>query len=222
MIISDREKFVFIHNPKVGGMTFRTALMRHDTRDNFFFEWRWLPGGKKQVDMAHITLFQLQQFYPQVLAEIAPYFKFGFVRNPYTRFLSAVGQHLKLGTPHTRTAILRDPGLFYRVADSFAQTVLDEALIEGDFKLVHFRRQSNFLYLAGKQWVDLVLKLENPDAIIGTPVEAWLGSSAPTAHNRTAAFVEDGYDLGALAPETLAAVSAFYALDFDRFGYDRL
>ena len=28
MIISDTEKFVFIHNPKVGGMTFRTALLQ--------------------------------------------------------------------------------------------------------------------------------------------------------------------------------------------------
>ena len=162
MIVADTERFVFIHNPKVGGMTFRTALKPYDTRDNFFFEWQQIGPAKKQIDMAHITLAQLREFFPEVLDQVAPYFKFGFVRNPYTRFLSAVSQHIKLGTPHTRAAILREPDLFYRTASSFALTVLDRNRIAGDHRLVHFREQGDFFYLEGAPWADCILKLEEP------------------------------------------------------------
>ena len=95
MIISDSERFVFIHNPKAGGMTFRTALAWYDTRDNYFFEWKTVPGTNRVLDMAHITLFQIFKLYPSVAFEIREYFRFGFVRNPYYRFLLAISQHLK-------------------------------------------------------------------------------------------------------------------------------
>ena len=219
MIIADTERFVFIHNPKVGGMTFRTALKPYDTRDNFFFEWQQIGPAKKHIDMAHITLAQLREFFPEVLDQVAPYFKFGFVRNPYTRFLSAVSQHLKLGTPHTRAAILREPDLFYRTASSFALTVLDRGRIEGDHRLVHFREQGDFFYLDGAPWANCILKLEEPEAIAATPVAAWLGDATANPKNRTEPFARTGYDLAALSPPARDAIARFYAHDFKRFGY---
>ena len=220
MIISDSARFVFIHNPKVGGMTFRTALAPYDTRDNKFFEWQRVPGSKVQIDMAHITLFQLQLLFPKVLDEVATYFKFGFVRDPYTRFLSAVAQHLKLGTAYTSTAIFREPDLFYRIANNFALTVLRDTAIEADFKLAHFRRQSNFFYLGGARWADLILKLEDPAALAANRAAAWLvpGSDVMTPRNLTR-FSDQGYDVAAQPQPAIAAVTRFYERDFERFGY---
>jgi len=222
MIISDSHKFVFIHNPKVAGMTFRLALMQYETRGNPFFEWQWVGHDKTRIDMAHITLQQLRRFFPNEVDQVARYFKFGFVRNPYTRFYSAISQHLKLGAPHTRVAILSDPDLFYRFANAFALEILNEARVASDFRLVHFRRQSEFFYFGDLQWADCILKLEEIDAIAGTPIADWLGNAAGTVKNRTDAFAETGYDLTALTPAARMVIENYYAPDFERFGYVRL
>lgn len=222
MIISDSEAFVFVHNPKVGGMTFRTALSKFDTRDNFFFEWKTVGEAKKQLDMAHITPFQLRKFFPEVFKDIRDYYKFGFVRNPYTRFLSAVSQHLKLSTPYTRSAMLGDAYLFYQFANSFAVNALKEEPIENDHRLVHFRRQSNFLFLDNAQWVNEFFLLEKTDTIQGSRAAPWLGDAARSVKNQTSQLSETGYDLGKLSVSTVEKINDFYSIDFERFGYERL
>ncbi len=222
MIISDSEAFVFVHNPKVGGMTFRTALAQFDTRDNFFFEWKTIGDSKKQLDMAHITLFQLRKFFPEVFEDIKGYYKFGFVRNPYTRFLSAISQHLKLSTPYTRAAILGDPDLFYQFANSFAVNALQDGPIENDHRLVHFRKQSNFLFIDNNQWVTDVFKLENPAEVKGTQAAAWLGEAANSIKNQTSQLSNSGYNLEKLSTAAVEKINDYYSIDFERFGYEGL
>lgn len=220
MIVSDTEKFVFIHNPKCGGMSCHNALLKYDTRENFFFEWKSVNDAGKILDMAHITPFQMRRFYPKAFAQVQDYLKFTFVRDPYQRFLSAVSQHLKLGTGHMRNAILADPGAFYRVAAAFALNALKTRPVERDHKLVHFRLQVNFANIEGSRWADEVLKLEDPEALAASPVAKWLPEMA--AANRTGGFAEKGYEPERLGPEAVAALNAFYARDFDSLGYPRL
>lgn len=221
MIISDSEKFVFIHNPKCGGMSCHNTLSKYDTRDNFFFEWKTVNDEGKILDMAHITPFQLRRFYPEVFRSVRGYVKFVFVRNPYHRFLSAVSQHLKLGTPYMRDAILADPETFYRVAASFARSGLRTQLIENDHRLVHFRLQCNFANIDGRRWADHVFRLEQPDSLRGTPVEAWLPDLAERA-NPTEGYAKQGYEAERLGAEAIRALNEFYARDFESFDYDRL
>ncbi|WP_052249079.1 sulfotransferase family 2 domain-containing protein [Leisingera sp. ANG-Vp] len=220
MIVSDTEKFVFIHNPKCGGMSCHNALLKYDTRDNLFFEWRPVHGTDKILDMAHIIPFQLRRFFPKAFAEVQDYVKFTFVRDPYQRYLSAVSQHLKLGTGYMRDAILADPEAFYRVAAAFALTALKLHPVENDHKLVHFRPQVQFANIDGHRWADHVLKLEEPGALAASPVARWLPEMA--AQNRTGGFAEHGYEAARLGPEAIAALNAFYARDFDSFGYPRM
>lgn len=222
MIVSDTEKFVFIHNPKCGGMSCHTALRKYDTRDNFFFEWKPVNAEGKILDMAHITPFQLRKFYPKTFREVRDYLKFTFVRNPYHRFLSAVSQHLKLGTPHMRNAVLADPETFYRVAASFAVTSLRTHAIENDHKMVHFRLQRNFANIDGHRWADQVFRLEDPESLQGTLVARWLPDMATRKKNPTGGFAADGYEVERLGPEAIAALNAFYATDFTAFGYDQI
>ncbi len=198
-------------------MTFRTALAKYDTRGNYFFEWKPIEGTNRLLDMAHVTVFQLYKFFPKVASEIEGYFRFGFVRNPYMRFISAVSQHLKLGGVYSRNIILADPDLFYGVASGLAETVLFSHIIEQDFKLVHFRRQSNYFWYDGKRWINSVMKLEDHEAFAPKEVSRWLGDAFNTTLNKTKQI--ETYDLERLSKPALRAITDFYALDFERFGY---
>lgn len=220
MIVSDSEKFVFIHNPKCGGMSCHNALLKYDTRDNLFFEWKQVNEDGKVIDMAHITPFQLRRFFPKVFRETSNYLKFTFVRDPYQRFFSAVSQHLKLGTITMRAAILADPEAFYRVATAFACTALKRHPVENDHKLVHFRPQVHFVNIDGHRWADEVLKLEDTMALAGSPVARWL--SQMTVQNRTGGLAANGYDASRLSSEAITILNDFYARDFETFGYTRL
>lgn len=217
MIVSDSEKFVFIHNPKCGGMSCHNALLKYDTRDNLFFEWRSVNSEGKILDMAHITPFQMRKFFPRAFKSAENYLKFTFVRDPYQRFLSAVSQHLKLGTQNMRNAILANPDTFYQVAASFAVDALKQFPVENDHKLVHFRLQANFANIDDRRWADLVFRLEDPTALEASPVSKWLPSLAVA--NRTGGFAEQGYDPARLSTAAIAALNSFYARDFEIFGY---
>lgn len=218
MIVSDSEKFVFIHNPKCGGMSCHNALLKFDTRDNFFFEWKTVNPEGKVLDMAHVTPFQLRKFFPRAFVDVKDYLKFTFVRNPYDRFLSAISQHLKLGSDQMRRAILSDETTFYNVASSFARTSLNLNSIANDHKLVHFRPQVNFVNIDGRQWADLVFHLEDASELEGSPVAAWLPDMAQKA-NLTATFAEKGYDHLRLSSEAISNLNNFYERDFNSFGY---
>lgn len=218
MIVSDSERFVFIHNPKCGGMSCHNALLKFDTRENFFFEWKTVNSEGKVLDMAHVTPFQLRKFFPKAFVDVKDYLKFTFVRNPYDRFLSAISQHLKLGSDQMRRAILSDEATFYNVASSFAQTSLNLISIENDHKLVHFRPQVNFVNIDGRQWADLVFHLEDARKLEGSPVAAWLPNMTQRA-NPTTAFTEKGYDHLRLSPKAISALNEFYKKDFISFGY---
>ena len=146
------------------------------------------------------------------------YVKFAFVRNPYDRFMSAVSQHLKLGTPYMRQAILSDPETFYRVAARFALTALKHEQVQNDHKLVHFRPQLRFVNIDGHRWADLIFHLENPQEMQGTPVAGWLSEMRDA--NQT--FGGQGYDPHRLGAEALARLGDFYSEDFETFGYKRI
>lgn len=222
MIVSDTEKFVFVHNPKCGGMSCHNTLLAYDTRENFFFEWKQVGDQGKTLDMAHITPFQMRRFFPKAFRDTRDYLKFTFVRNPYTRFMSAISQHLKLGTPHMRKAILNDADAFYRVAASFAVTSLRIHPVENDHKLVHFRPQVNFTNIDGRRWVDHAFRLEDPAATTGTPVTNWLPDLATKTLNQSGGVAENGYDIARLGPDAISALNTFYARDFEAFDYERL
>lgn len=222
MIVSDSEKFVFVHNPKCGGMSCHNALLKYDTRNNKFFEWREVNDVGKMLDLAHITPFQMRKFFPQAFAEVQDYVKFTFVRDPYQRFISAVSQHLKLGTYFMRQAILQEPDVFYGVAAQFALSALKAQTVENEHKLVHFRLQCNFTNIDGQRWVDHVFPLEDETALQHTPVAGWLPDMFKGKANQTSGYSEGGYEVERLGPKAIAALNDFYARDFEIFGYDRL
>lgn len=82
MLISLQHKFIFVHIPRVAGVSITTALSRAIVGRDF----RTDLGGTK-----HLTLLQLQRYMHRKgydWFDLNNFFKIGFVRNPWDRLVS--------------------------------------------------------------------------------------------------------------------------------------
>lgn len=91
MIISRRHSFIFVAVPKTGTHSVRQALREHmgdeDLEQARLFVTKVFPIAElAALRHGHITLGQVQPFLEP--GEFAAFFKFGFVRNPFDRFVS--------------------------------------------------------------------------------------------------------------------------------------
>jgi hypothetical protein len=89
MILSHRNKFIYIHVYKVAGTSIRTVLKEYDDRSDsdfpfyknlqFYLGSRFPSLSKLAVD--HINVTEIKRFLPENIFNT--YFKFAFVRNPW-------------------------------------------------------------------------------------------------------------------------------------------
>ena len=91
------KKIIFIHVPRCGGTTIEKNLWKNEFNNDFDFdmsdEKHLLQGlvdkyrNKYQFDgLQHLTLNNIKKIYPD---ECKNFFKFSFIRNPYSRIASA-------------------------------------------------------------------------------------------------------------------------------------
>ncbi|MGI9200565.1 MAG: sulfotransferase family 2 domain-containing protein [Woeseiaceae bacterium] len=91
MIISHRHKFIFFAVPKTATHTIREALRQHtdenDWEQQVLYGQQFLPFPEiARLNHGHISAEQIR---PHLDDDIwNEYFKFGFVRNPFDRFVS--------------------------------------------------------------------------------------------------------------------------------------
>jgi len=91
LIISHKHKFIFFAVPKTATHAIREALREHtdenDWEQQVLFGQQYLPIPElASIGHGHISVTQLR---PHISNEIwDTYFKFGFVRNPFDRFVS--------------------------------------------------------------------------------------------------------------------------------------
>ena len=91
MIISHKHKFIFFAVPKTATHAIREALRKHTDEDDWeqqvLFGQQYLPIPElASIGHGHVSVTQLQPHLPRETWE--SYFKFGFVRNPFDRFVS--------------------------------------------------------------------------------------------------------------------------------------
>jgi hypothetical protein len=217
MLISDRKKFIFLHNPKAAGSSIRSAFVNYDDRDNFFWDHEDNVKLSRVVDKAHITLDDFSVYPDAPLIE--EYFVFGFVRNPYSRVYSAFLER------KSQWGLSDDVDF-----NQFVQTELNEINIRFDWNFIHFCPQSYFFYSAGKCKADFIgrfehLKRDFPRALnlakLDTDVDL------PYLNRRTSSTDPSGdrpdlkdylekYD-----PDSLSLINRLYDRDFVYFGYDK-
>ena len=91
MIVSHKHRFIFFAVPKTGTHAIREALRPHlgaeDWEQQVLFGRQSLPIPEiAKLGHGHISVQQIKPYIDA--AQWASYFKFGFVRNPFDRFVS--------------------------------------------------------------------------------------------------------------------------------------
>jgi len=135
MIVSDTHRFVFIHNPKVAGTSFRRILEEGLTGINYhgraIFE-------SDMLDSAHIPV---SKWPPELVDRYRDGYKFfGFVRSPESRFNSAVSELL-----FQHPDFLMASG--FRTPSEFLDFFLTEEVMLHDPRFVHFSPQWSYFGL---------------------------------------------------------------------------
>lgn len=104
MILSDKHRFAFLHNPKVGGTSVRATIEHlHDAPVSF---WGSDPDQPATLlDRAHLGLDEIAQHYPALWDRMRGYKLFCLYRDPEGRFFSSLAEYSKLhGQTDTRFA----------------------------------------------------------------------------------------------------------------------
>lgn len=219
MIVSTRKRFIFIHNPKCGGTSVRRALRAFDTTGDFF--WLYDEKDGKTIDKAHLPLSILRDEYPDYFALFDDYFSFMFVRNPYSRIISAFNE--------TRDALYATHDTedgregYVRSLNELIGGMTRDMVDGWTFDFRHFVRQVDFAYLGTKRYVDLVMKIEDyPQCLealrLLRPDLALKLRGARHRNSRPMAGSFQDY----LTPASIAIVNRIYERDFRIFGYEMI
>ena len=206
MIVSHRHRFVFFAVPRTGTHAIRTALGPILGDDDWqqqalTVQVRLPVPALARLNHGHLTLRQVRANLPPTVWR--DYFKFGFVRNPYDRFVSVCAMLNK-----------RNPG--YRSRET---AFMKRALTIPRFRQrVLVRPQVEMLLdESGELGMDFVGRYETLQESFGTAcrqigiAEVDLQPSNASEHDAYESYYDD---------ELFATVTAFYRRDFEAFGYE--
>lgn len=218
MIVSDTEKFIFIHNPKCAGMSIRSCLLHYDTSNNWFSGWRYFDN--KKLGMAHLPLWKLNELFPLFIdSKMRKYYTFVVVRNPYARAISSfnmIGEDSYL--KYTENGSIDD---YRQELNSFLERLDSEKIDSLDYRYRHFIRQSDYVYLNNEKLPDTIFKFENiPHDFykmdwMNTTLSHRLKTNLKHLNQRF--IINDPTDL--LSQTSKDVISKIYEKDFENLGY---
>ena len=93
MIISDRNKFVFIHIPKCAGTSVRSRIEHLDDRNGAYSSRLDKHPELGLLNYVHIPLQTLKDQFPNEYVCIETYRSMAVMRDPSARFVSSVSQY---------------------------------------------------------------------------------------------------------------------------------
>lgn len=218
MLISDTEKFVFIHNPKCAGTSIRTCLRKYDTTDSLFSGWKMI--GNEKIGMSHIPLWKLNKLFPEIVSEkLKKYFTFMIVRNPYTRFIASFNSAFEQDYITYRETF--DIVTYKTVLNEFIENVDANKIRAYMYNLRHFVPQTDMIFLDGEWITDTIIKIEEfPNAF---DCMRWMNPII--AHrlmnnlkNLNSRGISASYDT-ILTRKSMDIINEVYKRDFENFRY---
>ena len=204
MYINHEKKFIFVHTPKTAG-----SAMHIFFKDFFAVQDRSDP----EPDIHHMGIEEVLQKYPQC----EDYFKFGFVRNPWDRLVSAYCDFTQnRGTNYSGKITLEKP-LLGEYAD-FEHFCLEFSNSEWS-KDIHMKPQATFFKNGDSNCVDFVGKYENLfqdflkvcQTIEITHAPTFEVVHRPSSHGHYSKYYSD---------KSREAIAEFFKEDIDQFGYE--
>ena len=165
MIISDRNKFVFIHIPKCAGTSVRSRIEHLDDRRGAYSSRLDEHPELGLLNYVHIPLSTLRDHFPYEYECVKAYRSLAIMRNPAERFVSSVSQYCNRYSDvemrnHSIKTLRRQVD---RLIDEIEE---QEALNPGgrlSAKLIHFQRQHHFTHLDGAQVVQNIVDVSQVD-----------------------------------------------------------
>ncbi|MDW2323633.1 sulfotransferase family 2 domain-containing protein [Vibrio sp. 1159] len=160
MLISDQKKFIFLHNPKCAGTTVRQLLMPYEDRNNHYWMFENVLGYK--FDKAHMSLSTFRNFNTSDFELLEKYFTFGFVRNPYSRAVSAFSEtNMKLYNDFINGDKREE---FLERLNNYCAKLTERNTTGFNVGFRHSIQQNKMFYFGGKCKADLIIKLEDLDS----------------------------------------------------------
>lgn len=209
MIISHKHKFVFVHNPKVAGTSIRKAFANLHDDDQTFWHQGWSESESRVIDLAHLTA----DTWPALVPET--YTVFGFVREPYARFLSGLREVMRR---HSGELFGTSRPSFSVVLDFVLSSALSPANIRYDWRYIHLCPQHHFFYVGAKCKADKVCAVENLERE-WTGLQSLLGLQVDLPHERRSSS-DDLLDALLTHPQVVGKINSLYLRDFQLFGYN--
>jgi hypothetical protein len=143
MIVSSARQFIFIHNPKSAGTSFRAAIAGLHDDPVVFWGLRTAPYFGTVLDFAHLRAWELAAMYPRLAETAACGNSLVFVRNPFTRFVSAFREYFARNHPQIPLGAVSPAGLGGLV-EAFLPEITMERILS-DHRFVHFSPQIWFI-----------------------------------------------------------------------------
>lgn len=201
MLISHKHRFVFIHNPKVGGTTLNKFLTTHSEPD--VYHKRGLVGGV----VTDLTHYRVEQWSEELIRAYEDgYYFFGVVRNPYEKFLSAMSEHTFQHSDLVEK--------FGKPLEELLPVQLNRSVAVYDWRYTHFCPQSEYFCLDGRLLDINVFRLEDINEWWG---ELFLKLNLPTPPLENAR--PSWFRPKTLTEELTRLVNYIYRDDFHIFGY---
>lgn len=199
MIWIASQRLLFVHNPKCAGTSIHKALLAEFPGAAVGWGRHYNVERDEIRDMAHLEAREARAHFGLT----GSFRSFGFVRDPYARFISSY-LHFKHWNPDHASMS----------PEELAFDLLDEARIRGDWKFVHFAPQYRFFYEGRRRIVPHIWKVEDlPQAWQQVKREFSLQSEL-SLENRL------GYEyFEPLSAMLIGRINSLYARDFALFDY---
>jgi hypothetical protein len=210
VIVSHANRFIFFHNPKCAGCSFREVLQPYHDDGFTFWGIHYAPYFKNRIDHTHLRLWEMQAQFPQIFRCAESYNSVIFVRNPFARFLSAVNEHIKNYQQQIKLAEMT-PAQRVEVVEAFIRQGLTIARITTDWRYIHFSPQLWYLRFGDRTIPRHIIPI-GADGAFAREALAVLGLPELPMPHRNPSPVDLKAALA--SPVVTEFVHAFYADDF--------
>jgi hypothetical protein len=173
MIIDDNHGFAFIHIPKCAGTGVRKVLGRFDTTGKMFTNRIENHPQFGRIDMEHIPLPVLREYFPVFFDKVRSYYSVAIVRDPYARFPSSLSQYLVSRADRPMRSMTQ-----HQVADAVEEVIRQLSRVGFEtmlpHELIHFQNQHLYVYDRNVQVVSHLYTIEDVPIML-TELEKEIG-----------------------------------------------
>lgn len=209
MIISQKHRLIFSHNPKVAGSAVRQVMAHlHDHHIEFWHQ-AWYAEFGRVMDMAHVPIHDLRQ-----VLNLNEFAVLVLVRDPYTRFMSSVAEHCRQHDINLHG----DP----EILNKWIHSIMDEANFRFNWKYIHFCPQHYFALPATEL---KVIKFDLPRGG-WLEVQKWMAGrfgieigDLPVV--RSSVGYQNKFEVEHLDAKSIVLINKIYHRDFEFFGYHK-